>query len=191
MCNEVARRIALGQLRDDWSETRVPLVFPEGLPNLAATDSVRITDITPILRATGDGGAALVQRRWSWPGQGGRPVYNFRSEGRRFPAATRALVPVDGFYEFTAPADATAKRKDKWLFRWIGRDWFCIAAIWRTDPVVGEAFTLLTGAPGADVASYHQRQVCLLPPDRWGAWLAGEEGLLAPTPAGTLSVERV
>ena len=44
MCNEQRRRIALGQIRDDWSQTRIPLRFPEGLPNLAPLDSIRITD---------------------------------------------------------------------------------------------------------------------------------------------------
>ena len=28
MCNEQRRRIALGQVRDDWSQTRIPLRFP-------------------------------------------------------------------------------------------------------------------------------------------------------------------
>ncbi len=37
-------------------------------------------------------------------GQNGKPVYNFRSEGREF-ASGRCLIPADGFYEFTGPAD--------------------------------------------------------------------------------------
>ena len=36
----------------------------------------------------------LVQRRWSWPGQNGKPVYNFRSEGREF-ASVRCLIPAE------------------------------------------------------------------------------------------------
>ena len=54
-------------------------------------------------------------RRWSWPGAGGKPVYNFRSDGREFPSG-RCLILTDGFYEFTAPADPKQKRKDRWLF---------------------------------------------------------------------------
>ena len=45
------RRIALGPLGEDWSLLKVRLVFPEGLPNLAPLDSIRITDPTLILRA--------------------------------------------------------------------------------------------------------------------------------------------
>jgi putative SOS response-associated peptidase YedK len=42
-------------------------------------------------------------------------VYNFRSDGREFTSG-RCLIVADGFYEFTDPADAKKKRKDKWLF---------------------------------------------------------------------------
>jgi putative SOS response-associated peptidase YedK len=54
----------------------------------------------------------LVQRRWSWPGQNRRPVYNFRSEGREF-TSNRCLIVADGFYEFTDPTEKGKKRKDK------------------------------------------------------------------------------
>ena len=53
----------------------------------------------PVVRLRGDGRPAHVQLRWSWPGPGGKPVYNFRSEGRRF-AQGRCLMPADGLYEF-------------------------------------------------------------------------------------------
>ena len=195
MCNETRRRIALGQLREDWGQTRIPLVFPEGLPNLAPLDSIRITDPNAIIRAAADEPAAaeLVIRRWSWPGPTGKPVYNYRSEGRDF-AKGRCLVVADGFYEFTAPADPRAKRKDKWLFTRPGEDWFCIAGLWRRDPQVGEAYTLLTTEPGPDVAPYHSRQIVVLERADWARWLdaavpAAE--LLVSLPPGSLKVERV
>lgn len=195
MCNEVRRRIALGQIREDFSQTRIPLRFPEGLPNLAPLDSIRITDPGAIIRAAGDeeGAAELVVRRWSWPGPGGKPVYNYRSDGREF-ARGRCLVPVDGFYGFTAPADPAKKRKDKWLFTMRGADWFCIAGLWRADPAVGEAFTLLTAPPGPDVARYHHRQVCVLAQGDWARWLDPQipaAEVLKPLPAGSLDVEQV
>ena len=132
MCNEVARRTALGQLRDDWNETRVELVFPEGAPNMEPLDSVRMTEPGVIVRASADGAnrAELVTRRWSWPGPGGKPVCNFRSDGRR-PDQGRCLVPVSAFFESTAPhPDAPARSpKAKWAFTMAGRDWFCIAGL--------------------------------------------------------------
>ena len=57
----------------------------------------------------------LVVRRWSWPAPNGKPVYNFRSEGRSFPNG-RCLALADGFYEFTTPKDPKQKTKDRWLF---------------------------------------------------------------------------
>lgn len=191
MCNEAARRIALGQLRQDWGETRIRLEFPEGAPNMEPVDGFRITDRTPIIRAAGDH-AEMVTRRWSWPGAGGRPVYNYRSEGRDL-VKGRCLIPVDAFYEFTTPADPKQKRKDKWAFRLVGHSWFCIAGLWRDTSDVGEAFTMLTCEPGPDIAPYHGRQVVVLGRDEWARWLdpaVPSADLCRPLPAGSLRVER-
>ena len=191
MCNEVRRNIALGNIRDDFSQLRIPLRFPEGLPNLASADSVRITDSNPIVRM-GEEGAELVVRRWSWPGPGGKPVYNFRSEGREFTSG-RCLIVADGFYEFTTPSDPRAKRKHKWLFTTKDEPWFCIAGLWRTSPV-GEAFTMLTTTPGPDVAPYHSRQIIVLPREDWSRWLdpvTPASDVLRPLPEGKLEVQQI
>lgn len=204
MCNEVSRRIDLDLLRIAYEQAAISLAFPEGLPNMAPLDSVRITDPTVIVRAAAGAPSAaeLVTRRWSWPGPSGKPVYNYRSDGRDFRNSAkqgRCLVPVDGFYEFTAPADPAKKRKDKWRFRWAGEDIFMIAGLWKRDAAAipdprGEAFTLLTCEPGPDIARYHSRQVALIPRPHWAAWLDGAvpaQDLIGPAPAGTLTVEQV
>jgi putative SOS response-associated peptidase YedK len=75
-------------------------------PNLAAREDIKITDMAPIIQGI-EGTRAevdLVQRRWSWPGQNKRPVYNFRSDGREF-NSNRCLIVADGFYEFTDPTE--------------------------------------------------------------------------------------
>lgn len=211
MCNEAARRMAIGQIREDFAERRIPLRFPEGIPNLAATDSVRITDSTAIVRYA-EAGAELVIRRWSWPMPNGRPLYNFRSEGRRFDntqTGGRCLIPLDAFYEFTDAAGGPRKRKDKWSFALapgIGSDsnryassdradaFFCIAGIWRWHPTVGEAFTMLTADPGPDVVPYHSRQIVLLRADAWLDWIMGvvpAAALIAPPLAGTLTAQQI
>jgi putative SOS response-associated peptidase YedK len=195
MCNEAARRIELGLLREDWGQTGIPLRFPEGLPNMAPLDGFRITEQTTIIRAAADAPAEaeLVTRRWSWPGVGGKPVYNYRSDGRRL-VKGRCLIPVDAFYEFTAPEEPSAKRKTKWAFRLVGHDWFCIAGLFRRDPAVGEAFTMLTCQPGPDIAPYHSRQVVVLGREQWAHWLdprVPSAELTQPLPAGSLTVERV
>jgi len=198
MCNEHRRLIALGQIPQDWSEIRIPLRFPEGLPNLAPLDSIRITDPTVIIRASrdGDSAAELVQRRWSWPGPGGKPVFNFRSEGRQFTSG-RCLIVADGFYEYTSrdpDEDGRSRKrgkKDRWLFTKRDEEWFCIAGLWRNTSEVGEACTMLTTEPGPDVAPYHDRQIVVLDRKDWGRWLdpavpAAE--LLRPSPDGSFDV---
>jgi putative SOS response-associated peptidase YedK len=127
----------------------------------------------------------------------GRPVYNFRSEGRDF-GRGRCLIVADGFYEFTdaavGPDGKKPRKKQKWLFTMRGEPWFCFAGIWRTHPEVGEAYTMLTTAPGPDMQPYHDRQVVVLGRSDWATWLdpaADIEPLLRPPPAGTLEVTRV
>jgi putative SOS response-associated peptidase YedK len=171
------------------------LLYPEGLPNFEPREDIRITDRAPILRAvsTGQGAVELVQRRWSWPGPGGKPVYNFRSEGRDLPRG-RCIVLADGFYEFTAHADPKSKRKHKWLFTLKGAPWFGIAGLWRNDVNVGEAFTMLTCEPSPDVAPYHGRSIVVLPPADWSRWLdpsVPSAALLKPLPAGSFEIAQI
>ena len=193
MCNlyrmEKAPDAIVGLARELGREVR----FPDGVPNFQPRD-VRITERAPMLRSAADGTLELVERRWSWPGPRGAPVFNFRSEGRRFDPADRCVILTDGFYEFTAPDDPKARKKRRWLFTWPGNDWFGIAGIYRNDPGVGEAFTLLTCQPGADVAPYHNRQVVLLSPRDCIAWLdpaTSAHDFTKPLPEGSLHVVQV
>jgi putative SOS response-associated peptidase YedK len=192
MCNLYTQTRSVDEVAALFRELQMPLVFPEGAPNLSPQD-IAITDPGPIVRAGEGAEFEMVARRWSWPGPNRKPVYNFRSEGREF-SSGRCLIVADGFYEFTAPADPDKKRKDKWLFTLAGEDWFCIAGLWRDDPQVGEAYTMLTCPPGADVAPYHNRQVVVLGRDRWVRWLDPQvpaAELIHPLPAGALEVEQV
>lgn len=86
-----------------------------------------------------------------------------------------------------------AGHKTKWRFTLAGEPWFCIAGLVRATPE-GEAFTMLTVAPGPDVAPYHDRQIAVLRPTDWGAWLdlsRPEAEVLRAMPAGSLDVEQV
>ena len=119
MCNLYRLEKGPDAIRKLFDEVQIPLGFPEGIPNFEPRD-VHITDRAPIVRASDAGAAQLVERRWSWPGPTGKPVYNLRSDNREFPTG-RCLVLADGFYEYTAPADPKQKRKDRWLIhtgRW-------------------------------------------------------------------------
>ena len=190
MCNTYRNRIALEAYREAFAG----LQTPGGAPNLEPRDSVRITELAPIIRLDAQGRPELVHMRWSWRGPGGKPVYNFRSEGRRF-AQGRCLIPADGFYEFTEPEPPAQKRakKVRWLFTIVDQPWFCIAGLYRPGAAdEADAFTMLTTEPGPDVAPYHSRQVVVLGSDARSKWLGCEtpEQVLGPAPAGTLQVER-
>jgi putative SOS response-associated peptidase YedK len=198
MCNLYSNKVAPDAIALAFEQLRIPLRFPDGMPNLEPREEIRITDRAPIVRwGAAEGAGELLQLRWSWPGPGGKPVYNFRSDGREFGNSDRGgrcLIVTDGFYEFTTPKEPRAdKRKDRWLFTMPGRDWFCIAGLWRTTDL-GEAFTMLTAEPGPDVAPYHNRQVTVIGHESWGAWLDGSgsaRDLLGPCPAGSLEVRKV
>lgn len=70
-----------------------------------------------------------------------------------------------------------------------------IAGLWRegkgNQP---PAFAMLTTEPGPDVAPYHNRQVVVLRPEDWSAWIGltkPESALLRPLPARSLTAETV
>lgn len=194
MCNDYRLEVDIASIVEDFSDLKIKIKMSEGTPNVAAREDIKISDTAPIVRGIeGDRGAGdLINRKWSWAGQSGKPVYNFRSEGRAFNSG-RCLILADGFYESTDPLPGE-KRKTKWLFTLKDHDWFCIAGIWRTDPKTGEAFTMLTTEPGEDVAPYHHRQIIPLPRDRWADWLDGAvpvNEVLRVLPKGSLAVTRV
>jgi len=194
MCNDYRLLVDLATIVEDFDNLSIKVEMPEGTPNVPARDDIRITDTAPIVRGI-EGAhslAELVNRRWSWPSPKGKPVYNFRSEGRQFDTH-RCLILADGFYEFTDAAEPKQKRLDKWLFTMAGHRWFCIAGIWRDSPA-GEAFTMLTMDAGSDVAPYHHRQIVPLTRDQWSDWLdpsVPAKDVLRRLPQGSLPVTQV
>jgi putative SOS response-associated peptidase YedK len=195
MCNDYRLEVDIASIVEDFDNLKIKISMPEGTPNVAAREDIRISDTAPIVRSVEgkrDAGE-LVNRRWSWPGPNGKPVYNFRSEGRDF-TSQRCLILADGFYEHTRPEQPGQKRKTKWLFTLRDHPWFCIAGIWREHSEIGEAFTMLTTEPGEDVAPYHSRQVIPLPRDQWSGWLDPDvpaHDVLRALPKGSLLVTRV
>jgi putative SOS response-associated peptidase YedK len=195
VCNDYRLEVPIASILEDFDDLEIKIDLPEGTPNVAAREDIKISDMAPIIKSIDGarGFGELVNRRWSWPAQNGKPVYNFRSEGRAF-TSQRCLIPTDGFYEFGPPVEPGQKRKTKYLFTLKNHGWFCIAGIWRSHPEVGEAFTMLTTEPGEDVAPYHSRQIIPLTRDQWADWLdpsVPAEEVLKVLPKGSLPVTRV
>lgn len=185
MCNNYRLHVPANQLAVPFTDVGRILAMPDGLPNLEAAD-YRIGDRAPVVLA-GEGGLRLVMLPWAWQGPTGKPVFNFRSEGRSFTGSTRCLIPADAFYEFTEPT--IAGKKTKWRFTLIDQPWFWIAGV-----VKDGAFAMLTTEPGPDVAHYHDRQMVVLPPRAGVHWLdlsAPEDLMLRPSALGSFSVERI
>ena len=111
MCND------FGNTYSDYlaafSQTRIPVKWPNAAPNLKPRDDIWPTDRAPVIRRLQDGTNEFSELRWGFPPARpkGAPVINFRSEGRRFPVG-RCLVPASHFFEFTG----TKSPKTKWKF---------------------------------------------------------------------------
>ena len=182
MCNEFRFETSLQDILAAFSQLQIPLDWAGGAPNVEPRASIRPTDPAYLVMGRDDGGARLSQLRWGFPGPKG-PIINFRSEGRRFTRG-RCIVPIDGFFEFTGDKAP----KSKWLFTPAAGGFFGVAGLIRDD-----RFTLLTGDPGPDIAPWHPRQIVILPPSLWAAWLdpAGPEPVLPPLPADSLTVTQI
>lgn len=184
MCNNYKLEMPAAQLAMAFEE---PLQYPGGVPNLEPSADIRIGDTAPVV-VRGDEGLELRMTKWAWRSPQGRPVFNFRSEGRDFSSSRRCLIPADGFYEFTDP-EPGHKRKTKWLFTRSDAEWFWIAGVIRDD-----AFAMLTTEPGPDIAPYHDRQIVLLDQKQGRDWLdidAASPSLIASAEAGWLAVAKV
>jgi putative SOS response-associated peptidase YedK len=188
MCNDYERHIEWAAYEAALAEARLGTTSSASPADLPASDDVRVGDSAPIVVASGNV-VELAAMRWGFTPQrpGAAPVFNFRSEGRDFTKSKRCLIPASAFFEFTGKASP----KTKWRFELAGSPVFAVAGLWREDDQ-GQAFTMLTTSPGPDVAPYHDRQVVVLPPRRWGDWLYLDDliaSLLAPAPPGTLTVK--
>lgn len=145
------------------------------------------------MRSAGENAVELAPMSFGFPPPRPKasPVFNFRSEGRRFGDSKRCLVPASAFFEFTGTKYPKAKHR----FTLNDAPFMAIAGLWREgEGNKPDTFTLLTTEPGPDVAPIHNRQVVVLRPADWMAWLdlsKPEADLLRPLPQGSLSVETV
>jgi putative SOS response-associated peptidase YedK len=123
----------------------------------------------------------------------GRPAF------REAFAASRCLIPADGFYEWRR----AGARREAFHIRRPDRSVFCFAGlILRVAAPDGaperEGCVILTTEPNALVAGIHDRMPVILPPDAYGAWLdpllrdpRRLEEWLRPAPAAALEAVAV
>lgn len=190
MCNNYERQIEWEQYSRAMGAAELGTTANAGPEQLPASENVWVSNVAPVMVASGNA-VDLVLMHWSLlPSRpGGAPVFNFRSEGRRFGDSNRCLVPASAFFEFTG----SRSPKSKWRFALEDSPVLAMAGLWREQE--GEhRFTILTTAPGPDVKPFHNRQVVVLRPEQWGSWLyldRPEDDILQPLPAGSLRLSLV
>jgi len=116
-----------------------------------------------------------------------RRFANLRAEtlAQKFPGPYRngrALVPASGFYEW----QSTAGRKQPYYFFPADGALLALAAVWEN-----ESFSLITTEPNATLRNIHDRMPVIIARDDYGAWLAGEDGLLRPAADDALQARAV
>ena len=132
----------------------------------------------------------------------GRPVMetiiNARSETvfdkSAFDGVARALIPVDGWYEWTGET----REKTAWQIARKDGGVIAFAAIsdrWEAPGGrVVDQVAAVTCAPSADVRDIHHRMGVILRRDQFDTWLTGTEAeasaLMKPFPDGQLAVSR-
>jgi putative SOS response-associated peptidase YedK len=188
MCNLYTLEKGPDAIRKIFEAAQIPLTFPEGIPNFEPRD-VRITDRAPIVRFNRDSGAAeLVERRWSWPAPGGKPVFNMRSDGREC-GRDRCLVVADGFYEWQKTRD----EKQPFYIRLKSGGPFAFAGlydVWESPDETVTSCTIITTEPNELMSSIHNRMPVILGREESDLWLQEGErdpdallALLKPYPA--------
>jgi putative SOS response-associated peptidase YedK len=192
MCNDYEQHVAWAAYRKAMEQLDLGLPTGQSELDLPQAADIRVNDTGPVMRLAGNV-VELVRMTFGLPPKGprGGPVFNFKSEGRRFDKSNRCLIPATAFFEFTGKRYPKAKHR----FALKGARFMAIAGLWReTGGDESPAFAMLTTAPSEDVRPYHDRQVAVLRPEDWAAWLyltRPEAELLRPLPAGSLEVETV
>jgi putative SOS response-associated peptidase YedK len=191
MCNSYEQQVAYAAYRKAIEANELATPASEIEADLSQADDLKIGDVGPVLVVSGNG-VELKPMTFGWPAPRPKasPVFNFKSDGRNFADSKRCVIVLSGFYEFVG----TKYPKAKYRFALKGSPVMGIAGLWSEADDGKLSFTMLTTAPGPDIEPYHDRQVCVLKPDEWAAWLfltRPQEELLRPLPAGTLEVTLV
>lgn len=194
MCNDYEQHVLYAEYCKMMQDLALGIPPHESELDLPQADDIKVGDSGPVMRTDSEGSVELTPMKFGFPPPSGRrgvPVFNFRSEGRKFGDSRRCLIPASAFFEFTGKKYPKAKHR----FTLSETAFFAIAGLWREgEGNQPPSFAMLTTEPGPDVAPIHDRQVVVLKPENWRPWLElskPEQELLRPLPQGSLDVELV
>ena len=176
-------------------------------PNLEPSWNAAPTQALPIVRAGKAGEPRVSRVRWGlvphWSKDGptkAKPLINARAETaadkptfRAALARRRALIPADGFYEWSK----TETGKQPWYITRADGAPMVFAGLWERWGEGEErldSFAILTTAANADIAHLHHRCPVMIAPEHYARWLdrgADPQPFLKPEPDGALTARKV
>jgi putative SOS response-associated peptidase YedK len=150
------------------------------------------------------GSTMFVAARWGFVTKTGGLLVNARSETvatnglfRRAYQQRRALMPIDGFFEWK-DIFGTGKDKQPYAIAMKSGVPFALAAIWEMwrDPKTGEdikTFCVLTCEPNEMMATIHNRMPVMLHGADYARWLMDPDpsDLMKPYPADLMTMGRI
>jgi len=96
MCNDYGNHIPYSDYLAAFSQTRIPVKWPNAIPNLQPRDDIWPTDRAPVIRRLEDCTNEFGEFRWGFPPgrPKGAPVINFRAAfpGRAMSGASLVLL---------------------------------------------------------------------------------------------------
>ena len=83
VCNDFGNNIPYSDYLAAFSQTRIPVKWPNAAPNLEPREDIWPTDRAPVIRRHEDGANEFSELRWGFPSARpkGAPVINFRLRG--------------------------------------------------------------------------------------------------------------
>jgi len=175
--------------------------------NLAPNWNAAPTQSLPIVRRGRSGDMRLTEVRWGltphWSKtgpEGAKPLINARSETaaekptfRQALERRRALVPADGFYEWSK----TQSGKQPWFITRTDNAPMVFAGLWERwgeGAQKIDTFAILTTAANADIANLHHRSPVIIEHSQFADWLDPDvdpQAFLTSPADGALTARKV
>lgn len=201
MCGRYAQTRSADRIARDFLVDRVVDEFAGPSWNVAPTQ-----EVPAVLERAEDDDVARQLRvlhwglvpSWAKDTKVGARMINARSETvldkpafRRAAAHRRALVPMDGYYEWQQPAEHGARKTPYYLHADDPLAAAGLYELWR-DPSKSDddperwlwSLTIITRPAHDELGHIHDRCPLLLPPDRWDDWL--NPRITAPDEVGAM-----
>ena len=145
---------------------------------------IRPKDIVPVIAPSRSGRKAVFPMKWGFTISGKRwPIVNARTETAASKPTfaeswvrRRCIVPASWYYEWEhfKSADGKTKTGDKYLIQPAGSSVTWLCGLYRFEDEI-PVFTILTRAPGGELAAIHDRMPLIMPDELVDHWISNAE----------------